>query len=60
MPERTILWRVVQDHVNKNLMFLATEFGIYVTQDGGETWLKMTGGLPNISFRDLAIQKKRK
>ena len=59
LPERTILWRVVQDHINKNLMFLATEFGIYMTQDGGESWLKMTGGLPNISFRDLAIQKKK-
>ena len=58
LPERTILWRVIQDHINKNLMFLATEFGIYMTQDGGESWLKMNGGLPNISFRDLAIQKR--
>ena len=46
-------------YINKNLMFLATEFGIYMTQDGGESWLKMNGGLPNISFRDLAVQKRK-
>lgn len=58
LPSRTLLWRVVQDHENKNLMFLGTEFGVYFTQDGASTWTKLAGGLPNISVRDLAIQKR--
>ena len=57
-PERTLIWRVVQDYVRPELLFAATEFGIYFTVDGGTKWVKFTGGLPTISFRDLAIQKR--
>jgi len=58
LPDRTLVWRLVQDHKNQNLLFAATEFGIYFTLDGGEKWLKLTGGLPTISFRDLTIQRR--
>jgi photosystem II stability/assembly factor-like uncharacterized protein len=58
LPERTLLWRIVQDHEKSNLLFLGTEFGVYFTNDGAKTWTKMKGGLPNISVRDLAIQKR--
>ena len=51
-------WRLVQDHVNKNLLFLATEYGIYVSFNQGAKWIKFSNGLPTISFRDLAIQKR--
>lgn len=57
LPEKTLVWRMVQDHVKKELMFLATEFGIYFTIDAGQQWTKLGGGLPTISFRDIAIQK---
>ena len=58
LPETTLVWRVVQDHVEKDLLFLATEFGIYTSLNGGEEWHQLKGGLPTISFRDLAIQKR--
>ncbi len=58
LPDRTLAWRIVQDHVNPKLMFIAMEFGIHFTVDGGSTWVKMTGGMPTISFRDLAIHKR--
>ena len=58
LPERHVVWRVVQDHVNKDLMFLATEFGIFFTYNGGTNWIQLKGGLPTISFRDLAIQRR--
>ncbi len=58
LPDRTITWRIVQDHIVKELMFLATEFGIYTTLDGGSSWIQLKGGLPVISFRDLAIQQR--
>ncbi|MBL6668664.1 MAG: glycosyl hydrolase [Flavobacteriaceae bacterium] len=58
LPDRNLLWRIVQDHKNNNLMFLGTEFGIYFTNDGASTWQKLSGGFPNISVRDLAIQKR--
>lgn len=58
IPDKTLVWRIVQDHVNPELFFLATEFGIYFTVDAGQKWTKFTGGVPTISFRDLAIQKR--
>ncbi len=58
LPERTLVWRMVQDHENPELLFTATEFGIYFTIDGGEKWVKFTGDAPTISFRDLAIQRR--
>jgi hypothetical protein len=58
LPERTLVWRVVQDYQKKDLLFAATEFGVYFTLDGGTKWIKITGGLPTIAFRDLAIQRR--
>jgi hypothetical protein len=53
-----MIWRLVQDHVKKDLLFAATEYGIYFTPDGGSKWIKLKGGLPTISFRDLTIQRR--
>ncbi len=58
LPERLLVWRMVQDHIDPDLMFLATEFGIYFTNDGGEKWIQLKGGLPTISFRDITIQRR--
>ena len=58
LPERHILWRIVQDHVKPELMFLGTEFGVFFTVDGGGRWTKLKGNTPNIAFRDLVIQTR--
>ena len=58
LPDRTLVWRVVQDHENPDLLFAATEFGIYFSVSAGDAWVKLTGGVPTISFRDLAIQRR--
>ena len=57
IPDNTLVWRFVQDHVNKDLFFLATEFGIYTSLNGGNSWQKL-GGTPTISFRDIVIQER--
>jgi photosystem II stability/assembly factor-like uncharacterized protein len=58
LPERHVLWRVVQDHIRPGLMFLASEFGVFFTVNGGGNWTKLSGGTPNMSFRDLVIQTR--
>ena len=58
LPERLLVWRLVQDHVEPNLMFLATEFGIYTTLNAGQSWVRMKSGLPTISFRDIKIHRR--
>ena len=42
----------MQDHINSNLLFLGTEFGVYFSNNGGIDWIKLSAGIPNISVRD--------
>ncbi|MEL7110590.1 MAG: glycosyl hydrolase [Pseudomonadota bacterium] len=58
LEDRHLVWRVVQDHENPNLLFTATEFGLFFTLDGGGKWVKLTGDAPTISFRDVTIQRR--
>lgn len=58
LPKRHVAWRLVQDHVNANLLFLGTEFGVFFSVQGGNQWVKLSGGSPNIPYRDLVIQKR--
>jgi photosystem II stability/assembly factor-like uncharacterized protein len=58
LPENHIAWRIVQDHVNPELLFLGTEFGVYFSVDRGEQWVELTGGSPTIAYRDLAIHRR--
>jgi len=58
LPDDHLLWRIVQDHQKPALLFLGTEFGVYFSVDAGDRWTKLAGGVPTISFRDLAIQTR--
>ncbi|MFN8338456.1 MAG: glycosyl hydrolase [Saprospiraceae bacterium] len=58
LPERGSIYTIAEDHVNKNLLFVGTEFGCYFTSDGGDHWLKLGSGLPTIAVRDIEIQRR--
>lgn len=58
LEDRHLVWRVVQDHENPELLFTATEFGLFFTINGGDAWTKLTGKAPTISFRDVTIQRR--
>jgi hypothetical protein len=52
---------VKQDPVNPDLLFLGTEFGLYLSLDGGLNWARYSadhGGLPPVAVRDLAIHPR--
>ena len=58
LPERHDVWSVIQDHLNGNLLFAGTEFGLFASVDGGGTWVQLKGGMPTIQVRDMAVQKR--
>ncbi|MFK7821757.1 MAG: WD40/YVTN/BNR-like repeat-containing protein [Planctomycetaceae bacterium] len=58
LPERGSVYTLAQDHVQKELMFCGTEFGLFFTVDGGKKWMQMRNGLPVIAVRDLEIQRE--
>jgi photosystem II stability/assembly factor-like uncharacterized protein len=49
---------VREDPVNKDLLFLGTELGLFVSLNGGTSWLKWTAGFPTCPVYDLAIQPR--
>jgi photosystem II stability/assembly factor-like uncharacterized protein len=58
VPARHVVWSVIDDHVNPDLLFLGTEFGLFFTVDGGSNWIQLKGNVPTIPFRDLEIQTR--
>ena len=58
LPARGTVYCIAEDHVNTDLLFAGTEFGIYFSADGGGSWTQLKGGLPNISIKDMEIQKR--
>jgi photosystem II stability/assembly factor-like uncharacterized protein len=58
LPERGSVYTIVQDHVDPDLLFVGTEFGVFFTIDGGGKWVQLKGGIPTIAVRDLAIQER--
>lgn len=58
LPANQPVWGIAEDHVNPNLLFVGTEYGLFFTVDGGGKWIQMRGGLPTIQVRDIAIQRR--
>ena len=49
---------IVEDPKEKNLLFLGTDDGLYVSIDAGTNWQKWTHGFPTVSVKDLVIQPR--
>ena len=50
---------VREDLVNRDLLFVGTEFGLWVSLDGGARWAQYKGGeMPNVAVRDIAIHPR--
>ena len=47
-----------QDPVEPGLMFAGTEYGLYVSFDGGDSWNRWTGGYPTVSTYDMVIHPR--
>jgi photosystem II stability/assembly factor-like uncharacterized protein len=49
---------IEQDPVDRDLLFLGTEFGLWVSFDAGAHWLPWRHGLPTVSVMDLVIHPR--
>ena len=57
LPERGTAHTIIEDHVDPNLLFVGTEFGLFFSNDGGKSWNELTS-LPTVAVRDLEIQRR--
>lgn len=58
LPERDVVYSLVEDTMKQDLLFAGTEFGVYFTINGGENWIQLKGGIPTIAVRDVEIQRR--
>lgn len=49
---------IEEDTENKNLLFLGTEFGLFVSFNGGRNWMRWTHGFPIVPVRDIAVHPR--
>ena len=49
---------IEQDPVDPNLLFLGTEFGLFVSRDAGKSWFKWKHGFPTVSVMGLAVHPR--
>jgi photosystem II stability/assembly factor-like uncharacterized protein len=47
--------KIKQDIVNSNLLFAGTEFGLFVSFNGGGNWIQYKSNVPAATVRDIAI-----
>jgi photosystem II stability/assembly factor-like uncharacterized protein len=58
-PVRGYAHVVREDLVNRDLLFVGTEQGLWISLDGGKQWAQYKGGeMPNVAVRDLAIHPR--
>ena len=49
---------IQEDYETENLLFLGTEFGLYVTIDGGNIWSKFENNMPATAVHFIDLQKQ--
>ena len=49
---------IQEDYVNPDLLYLGTEFGLYITLNGGQSWSKFTKNMPSVAIHFIDLQKR--
>ncbi len=58
IQENAFVRNIQEDYENENLLFLGTEFGLYVTIDGGSNWSHFTNNMPPVAVHFIDMQKQ--
>ena len=49
---------IQEDFENPDLLFLGTEFGLYITINGGKNWAQFTNNMPPVAVHRVELQKQ--
>jgi photosystem II stability/assembly factor-like uncharacterized protein len=58
LPANGTVHTIAQDHVNPELLFAGTEFGVFFTPNGGGEWIQLKSGIPTVAVKDIVIQRR--
>ncbi len=58
IDNKAFVRNIQEDYVNEDLLFLGTEFGLYITIDGGKNWSQFTNNMPLVAVHFIDLQKR--
>jgi photosystem II stability/assembly factor-like uncharacterized protein len=58
LPDGHSIYVIREDLKNKNLLFVGTEFGVFASVDGGDSWTQLKNGIPTVAVHDLLIHPR--
>ncbi len=58
LPDGHPLYVVAEDHRNPNLLFVGSEFALFYTMNGGQSWTRLKAGLPTVAVHDIKIHAR--
>ncbi|MFC2087753.1 WD40/YVTN/BNR-like repeat-containing protein, partial [Bacteroidota bacterium] len=58
LPDDHPVHTIEQDHLMPGLLFVGTEFEVFFSINSGQSWNRLKNGLPTISVKDIAIQRR--
>jgi photosystem II stability/assembly factor-like uncharacterized protein len=58
LPKTGYLYVIREDPVNRNLLYVGSEFGLFFSFNGGKQWLPFKHKFPTTSVRDLAVHPR--
>ena len=58
LPAQRVARTLREDLVNRDLLFLGSELGLFWSNDGGRSWAELRGGMPLMAHNDLVIHAR--
>jgi len=60
LPADESVYVIKEDPYNENLLFVGTEFGLYVSIDRGKSWARWKTNLPTVAVHDIEIHPRER
>jgi photosystem II stability/assembly factor-like uncharacterized protein len=58
MPDGQVVRDITEDLVNRNVLYVGTELGLFVTLDRGGQWTRVTANLPTVPIAEITLHPR--
>jgi photosystem II stability/assembly factor-like uncharacterized protein len=58
MPAERVARTIREDPRNANLLYVGTEFGLWISPNSGQNWIELKNNMPTLPFNDLVIHQR--
>jgi photosystem II stability/assembly factor-like uncharacterized protein len=58
MPADRVARTIREDTRNRALLYVGTEFGLWISPNNGQNWIELKNNMPTLPFNDLVIHRR--